>query len=231
MKPLFRITVGPVKELGLKLLRKNIRLLKRIYPEVDIAVCFNQIDPNLLNVDVEKIDQIDFIDSLPYFPKAETWKLYPPRLRLSSHEIILDNDILLFKRVPEIDEFLNSDRPLLLNGRVKVYGKYQSLIKSSHAINSGIFGIPPNFDFKKEIEEFCKNDKIKKWTDWCDDQGVVGGVLLDRNPIFIKADSVMNYLSTFEFQPKGHWNGIHAIGANQNKASSNIIKQLLSCEV
>ena len=131
MKPLFRLTIGPVKEFGLKLLKKNVRLIKKNYPEADVVVCFNQIDPALLNVDVDKINQLDYVNSLPYYPKAETWKLYPPRLRMESHEIILDNDILFFKRIPEIDEFLSSNRSLLFEGRFREYGKYDHLIPKS----------------------------------------------------------------------------------------------------
>lgn len=228
MKPLFRITIGPTEELGIKLLRKNVRLLKINYPEAEVVVCFNQVDPNLLQVDVETINQEDFSNTLPYYPVAETWKLYPPRLRQSRHEIIFDNDILIFRRVPEIDEFLRSDRPLLFNGRTRVYGKYEKLVPQPFAINSGIFGLPPHFDFQQEIQEFIKNDEEKKWTDWCDDQGVVGGILLPRNPIFIKLESVMNYLSDFNFQPESHWNGIHMIGTNRNKSSIGIVKQLLT---
>jgi hypothetical protein len=230
MKPLFRITIGPVQELGIRLLRKNVRLLKKNYPEADVVVCFNQIDPNLLNVNVEKINQADFANSLPYIPKLETWKLYPPRLRLSSHEIILDNDILIFRRIAEIDEFLNSNRPLLLKGRRRVYGKYEHLVPQPFAINSGIFGLPPNFDFQQEIKNFCKNDKEKKWTHWCDDQGIIGGILITKNPIFITMESVMNYLSEFNIQPKSNWNGIHLIGSNRSESCMDIVKQLLSCE-
>jgi hypothetical protein len=230
MRPLFRITVGPVHETGLKILKKNVRLLKKIYPEADVVVCFNNINSDRLNVDVETINQEEYINSLPYFPKAETWKLYPPRLRQSNHEIVLDNDILLFRRVPEIDEFLRSDRPLLLEGRVRVYGKYENLTPQPFKINSGIFGLPPHFDFQQEIKHFIKNDEEKQWTHWCDDQGVVAGILLKRNPIFISMESVMNYLTDFSYQPKSHWNGIHLIGANRNESNKDIVKQMLSSE-
>lgn len=226
-KPLFRITVGPVKEFGVSLLRKSVRLIKKNYPEADIVVCYNQIDPAILG-SIEKVNQADFADSLPYTPKKECWKLYPPRLRLNSHEIVMDNDILLFRRVPEIDEFLSSHRPLLFEGRFRVYGKYENLVPQPFAINSGIFGLPPRFDFQQAIKTFCSNDTEKAWTQWCDDQGVVGGILLKLDPILIKLESVMNYLPEFSFQPKSHWNGIHMIGANRNQACMDVVKQILT---
>lgn len=227
-RPLFRITLGPVHEWGLAILKKNIKFLRKNYPEVDLVVCYNQIEADKLkDLDVIKIDQSQYYHSLNFEPQAEQWKIYPPRLRYEAHEIVFDNDILIFQRVPEIDEFLTSNKPLLFEGRVRVFGKYESKVPKGVFINSGIFGLPPYFDFKSKINDFCKDDIEKRWTTWGDDQGVIAGVLSQEPFILLKMNTVMNYLDVFDFMPLGSWRGIHLIGSNRGKCNKSVYKQLM----
>lgn len=238
MRPLFRVTVGgSVSKYGLDILYKNIRMLKRLYPECDIVVCYNNI--NIKDVGVKKIDQNNYLNELEQSPINEMWKFYPPRLRYESHEIIMDNDIVLFKRVPEIDRFLCSNKPLLLEAKYRVYGQFDSLIPQNLNINSGIYGLPPFYDFKFEIKELCKG---RQWTHWCDDQGVVAALFFKQDYILIGLDSVVNYFPHFSHQPLSQWNGIHMMGVNQigrikkcdnfipkrDTANLDIVKQILT---
>ena len=49
MKPLVRWTIGPVSELGHKILKRSVENFKKIYPEFDCVVCYNNIEKKLLD--------------------------------------------------------------------------------------------------------------------------------------------------------------------------------------
>jgi hypothetical protein len=178
--PLIRITVGPVKQQGINILRWSIPKLKEIYPECDLCICHNQwTDTSILErLGIELVRQEDYLDSLPYPPPEHSvaWKLFPPRLRPDDYEIVVDNDILFFRRISEIDTFLKSDMVLLYQGlNDNRGGQYQDQIPTGIRVNSGIFGMPPKFEPKFE-------EKIKPWKGYYDEQGLVAASLLRNDP-------------------------------------------------
>lgn len=227
MKPLFRITIGSVSNHGYHLAKLNYKLLKKNYPEADVVFCYNNIHEKFVKrFDYCSINQKMYINSISIKPFKESWKLYPPRLRIESHEVVLDNDVLLFKRIPEIDEFLSSNKGLMLYAERRVYGSFDGLIEKKLNINSGIFGLPPNYDFAKNIEKFLKKRPYKKkFNFWCDDQGIVAGCLQDIPYIMIKSvtnHKPQSYISTKNF----YSNGVHLIGSNRNLSDKNFNKIL-----
>lgn len=228
MKPLFRITLGSVSKYGIYLAKTNYKLLKKNYPEADIVFCCNNSSENIVNkFSCDIIYQQNYINSISCQPFKESWKLYPPRLRLNSHEIVLDNDILLLKRIPEIDEFLKSEKALLLNAQRRVYGSFCDLVKKDLNINSGIYGMPPNYDFKLEIEALLKKIPKKLFDVWCDDQGIVAGCLQQIPHIIIK--SVKNCRPEEEIRTSVlNDYGFHLIGANRNMSDHNFSQILQS---
>jgi hypothetical protein len=190
--------------------------MKRVYPQADRVVCVNGIDKSKIpNIDAELYFQTHTPD-IEYQPKAEMWKMYPARMRIDSHEIVMDNDLIIFNRVPEIDRFVSGDFTLMLRGRSRRYGKYDHLVPMPHAINSGLYGMPPNFNLALSIKDACAGDTIREWTEWCDDQGIIAYSLFKHNHIIIEPETIFNYFSEYNLSSlPSNLSGVHFIGSNR----------------
>ena len=166
MKPLVRWTIGPVSELGHKILKRSVEKFKKIYPEFDCVVCYNNIEKKLLDeIDVDLFEQKkEFLDIQLTNPDDNVeeasgcgWKLCPVRLRIESHELWIDNDIVIEKRIPEIDEWLNLKTSGIITqglGRKRMYGPFDKFIRQDLHLCAGLFGLPPNFDLLKSMYNF-----------------------------------------------------------------------------
>ena len=189
IKPLIRWTIGPCREEGIKSLFYSVRSFIELYPDFEYVICYNQIEEECL-LSVKKLDerirlinQNDYLNSFPIKPQLEYqtyWKLYPPRLDITKHEINIDNDIIIFKKIKEIDCFLNEDAVLLYQGLHGLYGSYENSVPTGIRINSGIYGMPPNFIFKQNMPKLQHN-----WQDKFDEQGIVASTLMNYKKHFI----------------------------------------------
>lgn len=207
-KPLIRWTIGNVSQDGIECLFKSISCWKSLYGDLfEYVVCYNNIDVNKLNFDVNLINQNDFRNSLPISPNLTAWKLYPPRLSLQSHEIFIDNDLIIYKKIPLIDRFLKSKNLFFCTeGLKRNFGIYSKDNYKELKLNSGFFGIPPYFDFCKFIENKIKKD----WTTWFDEQGLVASILSQNNLEIISLEDISICLNQFKM---GLY-GIHFVGLN-----------------
>lgn len=154
MKPIVRWTLGPTRcPEAIECLQNSIRYFQHFYKDKFDYFVMNNSSIKL-QVDAEVVDQFQFINDLKFPAFGPAWKLFPPRLRIDSHEIFIDNDLILFAKHPIIDQFLNSrDMIFCTEGYAKRFGVFQNLITKNIKLNSGFFGLPPNFDFKTRIEE------------------------------------------------------------------------------
>jgi hypothetical protein len=182
-KPLARWIIGPTNERGFSCLLHSIRLFKQLYPELDLMVCHNQIGRDRLllleKLGVELFEQSSsevLHGAIPLAGYNVHWKLYPPRLRLNAHEIIIDNDLVIYKRIPELDLFLTQDSTLLCQGLRGLHGSFAPYVPKGLQINSGLFGMPPGFDFHEFSKPFI--DKKITWNNRFDEQGLVAATLL-----------------------------------------------------
>lgn len=215
MKPLLRWTIGEVHACGYRTLRDSVKRLRDLY-DFDFVICHNNQNPAQLeflkSLGVELIDQIGY-QSLE---KYTFMKLSPSRLRPEGHEIFLDNDVVLYKKIPEIDQFIESDATLVYEGLYGLHGAY-SLPKGIH-VNSGIFGLPPGYEF----ETWLKHN----WLDLpapskFDEQGLVGKCLLDHSAYIILPQCRVPILES-HFDYKAHRKnqsacGFHFVGANREE--------------
>lgn len=179
MKPLIRWTIGRVHQYGHKSLDLSIKLINKLYGDAfDYFVCYNSIQRRELKY-LEKYN-VSFIEqdpaSLSCTPSGVAWKLYPPRLRMESHELFIDNDLVLFKKLDKINQFLLSNSVIYTEGLFGLYGNYKPHVSLRKFLNSGIIGIPPNFNFKAKIEAI-----IKPWNDYFDEQGLVASIFSEFN--------------------------------------------------
>jgi len=181
MKPLFRWTIGrnSSKE-GLQSLIYSISLMKKRYGEsCDYFVCHSGDNVHSIGLQgVNFIDQRDCLRSISVDPFLTSWKLYPPRIRSDSHEIFIDNDLIVYGQLPIIDSFFDSDDMIFCTeGLKRRYGKYDSTIASNQKLNTGLFGLPPKFDFGQKIE----SKLLGNWEGHFDEQGLVASILLECN--------------------------------------------------
>lgn len=212
-KPLLRWSMGPAVDAGFEVLKYSVNNIKKLYPEFDTILCCNQLNSDRMSLvsklGVEIIDTTNMLDELNVkmdkgFSVAR--KLYPPRLREDAHEIWMDSDIIIEKKVPEIDKFLSSDKFLVYQGlNMNSYGHFNEHVNTRLRLNSGIFGLPPRYDFKKELNENIKNYKLKKWSHKFDEQGLVAKTLLEKKyymislvsvPIIEKFSNVLPFLNS-----------------------------------
>ena len=221
MKPLVRWTIGPVHKNGYDCLSKSISLWKKTFHEkFDLVICHNQQNQEQINflkkLNVKLICQENFERSIEKKPFDTFWKVYPPRINIKTHEIFIDNDIIVFKEFDLLDEFLKrKDLIVCTEGYKRFYGNFSHLIKSKININTGFFCLPPFFDFKKEMQflfKTCGNIKIEKHED---DQGVIMAIFQNYNLKTISYDLISICNPSLNFNPyKIGKNGIHFTGLN-----------------
>ena len=188
-KPVVRWVIGDCHDLGYEVLYESILNFKKIYKDKFIyCVCFNnkKIKNNLkksLDLVDHIFDQKKFTKSVSYNPKlinGPHWKLYPPRLLHDQHEIIIDNDIVIYKEIEEINAFLLSNTFLITSPIKRSYSKqFGGKIKKNFNINSGLVGLPPGFDYKKEIENIL-SEGSGSWMEHFDEQTVVAAIMQNK---------------------------------------------------
>jgi hypothetical protein len=211
-------------------------MVSRIYPNVfDLVICHNNLSLEQLEtlstfgVRLHEQDPFDFpLDIQPDIHPA--WKIYPPRIRKDSHEIIIDNDIILLNKIPQIEEFLSSsDKHILTHPICRSLGFYDEFVPKGFDANSGIIGFPPGYDFAGDITKYSCN--IDEWDNHFDEQGLVTYCLYRYDPLMIDLDIVVgdNRVSRIdgEINDYGdnllqleHKLGIHFAEVNKGKSKS-----------
>jgi hypothetical protein len=244
-KPLFRWTVGCCHQQGLDILAESINRTTRSLglDNWDWAICHNGISRDDLAFLQKAIGSkpIQLIAqswaTCPVNDNMQTprrrdgsfewngnrcggtmWKVCPPRLRMESHEIVMDNDILLLKKFPQIDEFLASaDKALILEEPIRFYGRYDCLFGSDTTyLNSGMMGFPPGYDYGTQImANWVKHGSYMNLTQ-ADEQGLLTYTLNQSPNIRIKKEQMVEVLHR-DYQTKitGHEQAIHFTQANR----------------
>lgn len=209
--PILRWTIGPSSHAGFKALLRSVRLIKKIYPNFELYICHNGLNTYEQNfLKGFRVNLIQQTNGLNCSPSGVAWKLYPPRIDMTRHEIFVDNDLILHKPLEEIDWFLEQSNSFIVTeGLGRVFGNKESLIPKNLRINSGLFGIPPNFDFAQKINELSKGSC---WEDCFNEQGTVAAIVCqnDYKIIPLKTVAICN---EGRFKPGTH--GTHFCGLNK----------------
>lgn len=244
-KPLFRWTVGNTLPQGLEILAESVNRTTRALgiDNWDWAICYNGVSRDELQFLSKAIGNkpIQLISqswaTCPVNDNVQTprrrdgsfeyngakcggtmWKVCPARLRMETHEIVMDNDIVLLKKFPEIDEFLQAtDKALLLEEPVQFYGRYDCLFPSNEPpLNSGFMGFPPGYDFGNHIlMNWEKHGSYTNLTQ-ADEQGLLTYTLNQQPNIRItKEEMVIILHRDYRTQITGKEHGIHFTQANR----------------
>lgn len=202
LKPLWRWTVGSCLQQGLDVLAESIKRTTSVLgiDRFDWLICHNGLTQEQLDFLKTSIGDkpitlfeqhwtmvpIDDVCQTPRRPDGSLewngnkcggslWKVAPARMRIESHEIVMDNDIVILKNLPQIDEFLKiSDRALILEEPIRFYGRYDHLFGAGGPfLNSGLMGMPPGYDFGAAIRRIWDaNGKLQKLSQ-ADEQGLL----------------------------------------------------------
>ncbi len=200
-------------------LKFSISIFKKIYGEkFRYIVCHNNCDTNLLPQDIELIDQSKINKVSSKF--GNVWKLVPPRLEIGTHEIFIDNDLIIYENIKQIGKFIESTNAAIateaLSNNQNSYsnhlaGMFLKKDKEAPLINSGFFGIPPHFDLNAEIQK----RHTGKWNGCFDEQGLVNLVLTECLDLeIIGLDQI--WITDKEF--KIGKSGMHFVGLNSGKS-------------
>ena len=221
VKPIWRWTVGGnINELGWEVFSESVRLGPKVYPEFDFIICHNNTtseqEERLKYLSIPLLRQQEHMSCVPH---GETdvctdfaWKIIPPRLRPESHELWVDNDVVVRDRIPAIDAWLERDVSVISMGFDSLYGRFQDRISVDCC--AGFFGLPPHFNFEERIISLCEGKPLEGF----DEQGLVTYIVSNiPNWILIRYN---------DFRMWGHWqkefgaelpSGIHFVGANRNE--------------
>lgn len=219
-RPLVRWTVGNTNALGMRCLKRAIRAWRHLYGQrFDMMVCHNNMTPGqmaeLRKLDVELVNQHAFANRLPLRPPAgrnPCWKLYPPRLRPGSHEIVIDNDVLLHRPLPAVEELLSNNQLFVTEAVLRSYGQFDPVVPNGLNVNTGMYGLPPGFDLEGKVTEVLKRGIIQQWKGHLDEQGLLALVFAtERAKIVRLADISVLHPSVPYAMGKC---GVHFVGLN-----------------
>lgn len=161
LKPLLRWHIGNVSKNGFECLKMSIESFLGRF-DADGVICHNNLTDEQIKtlepLGIRLIDQRPFGDAAEVKPRGVAWKLYPARLALNRHELVIDNDLLLNERIESIDHFLENDCTLLLEGISRAYGRFERHVPINYKISSGLYGMPPGFNFGKIVDSFLYQD-------------------------------------------------------------------------
>lgn len=216
MNPLIRWTIGNVSDLGFECLKYSIKYWNKLYGNsFEKIICYNNLNyEQLKKLENFKVyNQKNNLNDLILPANKIGWKLYPPRLNSSGHEIFIDNDLIIYKKIPLIDKFLDSSNLFFITeGLLRCFDKADSLIAKNIKLNTGFFGIPPNFDFKTKLNYFIKKAEINNWNNHFSEQGVVSCVLTNEKYYVIPLSDIFICYNEFKL---GKF-GTHFVGLNSN---------------
>lgn len=226
MRPLARWTIGPVGQTGKEILRESVSLFRKAYPDFDVVVCHNHVDPGEfadLKVDLHEQSSDTVICNLRE-PDGNTdcasgcgWKLCPPRLRPDGHELWIDNDLIIRSRLPQIEEWLGRPHAGIISegvGRQRMFSIYDRFIPDGIHACAGLFGLPPGFDFGKKI---CFYAQFLEWRTLggFEEQGLTVATVVNM-PEYIMIPIDVCYISEDHVPfPAKTPPAVHFVGANR----------------
>lgn len=212
MKPIIRWTITDVFEPGFEILNKSVQLFKKLYKnKFETVICYNNLsESNMKKLPLvdRLIDQSTFANSIHIYPPNAfnpAWKIYPPRLNINVQEIIIDNDLIIYEKIPELD--LNMI--IATEAFARSYsGPLCNKIKKN--INSGFISLPPGFDLANEINTVI--DKYSyNWNNYFNEQTLLAFVIENHQHFILSLDQI--HIAAIECKKAKY--GIHFIGANK----------------
>lgn len=244
-KPLFRWTVGNCLQQGLDILAESINRTTRTLgiDAWDWVVCYNGLNKDEVQFLTDAIGSrpVRLVSqnwaTCPITDNCQTprrkdgsfeyngnrcggtlWKVCPARMRMDAHEIVMDNDVVLLNKFPQLDEWLRqTDKSLILEEPIRFYGRYDHLFSAGSAnLNSGFMGFPPGFDFGAKIHDLWSQHGRLTNLSQADEQGLLTYALNQIPSMRIKPEQMIEVLHRdMRTTLTGKECGIHFTQANR----------------
>lgn len=244
-KPLFRFTVGSCLQQGLDILAESIKRTTKTLgiDTFDWAICYNGLNRENLEFLKKTIGDLPIVlyaqnwaecpvdDGCRSPRRADgsfewngnrcggtLWKTCPARMRMETHEIVMDNDIILLKKFPQIEEWLCcTDKALVLEEPIRFYGRYDSLFPADGPfLNSGLMGFPPAYDFGAAIRKTWVDNGSYTNISQADEQGLLVCTLSQLPNIRVRAEQMVEVLAQdFKTKITGTEEAIHFTQSNR----------------
>jgi hypothetical protein len=165
-----RWTIGKASEAGWQALRLSILGAWGIFgSDAAYAVCVNSCDAERMRRSVGKLpDEVAWIQVTGMNPRflhfcdeslseGTSWKFSPVRCFPDRYELALDNDCILWRCPTAVRAWLSRHSEYLLAADVvPANGAFDDLTGPA-ALNSGIRGFPPGFDYESRLLEMLRN--------------------------------------------------------------------------
>jgi hypothetical protein len=242
-KPLFRFTVGPCLKQGLEILIESIKRTTTAFgiDRFDWCICHNGLSEEELQFVQKGVNRPMLLFPQDWgmcpvqdhvqTPKREDgsfnydgnrcggtmWKVCPPRMRMESHEIIMDNDIVVLRKFKQIDEWLSqTEKVLVLEENIRFYGRYDRLHGPAPFLNSGLIGLPPGYDFGHAISTVWASNGHYTNLSQSDEQGLLTFALIQMPNIRIQPNQVIEILGRdYNARIHGSEEAIHFVQSNR----------------
>ena len=165
-----RWTIGDASDAGWQAFRLSIQGAWNIFgPRAAYAVCVNSCDAEKKRHSLGKLpNEIAWVQVTEMNPRilpccdeglseGTSWKFSPVRCFPDRHELALDNDCILWSCPTAIRAWLSRHSDVLLAADViPANGAFHD-ITGPVALNSGIRGFPPGFDYESRLLEVLLN--------------------------------------------------------------------------
>lgn len=203
MKLGVRWTVGDVSPYGFEALRYSILGAWKLFgSEAEYMVWVNTLPVSTARERTGKVPAaIQWARAERHIPEwlkpslegnmaeGAAWKLAPVRTFPDLHELALDNDCILWELPDSVVRWLGQSEKLLVAEDVKqCCGRFAHLC-GREALNAGLRGLPPAYDFEQKLQQVLKacpgalNREV-------DEQGLQSAALLAGGALWVSLSEV-----------------------------------------
>ena len=229
-----RWTIGDVRKRGFELLHLSIACARRLFgSSARYVVCVNSIEVDDARrrsgyfergVEWRKVTRADAPEFLSEFCSEDLmegmgWKLCPLRVDLNCHELILDNDCVLWALPQAMRRWLEEPNSYLFTRDVeRRMGSFETLCPPG-AMNAGIRGLPPGDDLSEPLMEVLRaateSNGGAQLNGEIEEQGLQAAAICWRAPLyFVETEEVTLCSPFWPRTPELGTCGAHFVGMN-----------------
>lgn len=152
-------TARPTSPQAINMLRTSVKLAKRLFPSASLFICHNNLSLEMAKkvLSIGRRNGVELIDVTRMLPKNlrkcqkknSWWKYALPRMDHNRYEILVDNDVVLWKIPPTVLRGIRDGALVALtDAGGRFYGDLSDKIREADpelTLNAGLLGMPPGF--------------------------------------------------------------------------------------
>lgn len=219
---ILRWTMGKTLPTGFEILRESIFTALRLFKDrFDYYLCYNTISEKDLSFVPDKVVLVKQDENTrPLLGDKQFggsgWKQCPPRIDIGTHELCIDNDVILCNHIEAIEDFLTSSKPLISEDVYRFLGRYDHLFPVDLKFNAGVCGLPPGFDLAKRYLKNWQNNGSFQGIRGGDEQGLLAYTLTEEPYIYLREKDLRIADINFKIDFTGKEGGFHFIQSNRH---------------